>query len=155
MKKCLIATILGLLSCATQAQQASWVPFAKAEDAVQYRQSAFKLLEHHFARLNKMARGTDPYDATIALQDAAAVQLMSRLPFHAFVSGTAAPFAKSRATDLVWSASPRFVESAAQLQASADIMAQATAVGDINRLKAAASDAAMSCRRCHDQFRVR
>ena len=46
--------------------------FAKAEDAIQYRQSAFRVLGHHFSRLGGMATGRAPYDAAAAAADGSA-----------------------------------------------------------------------------------
>ena len=61
-----IAVSLALaLSAATLAPPAS-AQFAKAEDAIKYRQSALTVLGTHFGRLGAMANGRAPYDAAIA-----------------------------------------------------------------------------------------
>ena len=42
--------------------------FAKAEDAIQYRQSAFRVLGHHFSRLGGMATWHTPLGETATAQ---------------------------------------------------------------------------------------
>jgi cytochrome c556 len=66
MKKLLTTALL--LSAAAIAVPAH-AQFAKAEDAVQYRQSAFRVLGHHFGRLGAMANGMMPYNAATAAAD--------------------------------------------------------------------------------------
>ena len=57
-----------LLSAAAIAMPAH-AQFAKAEDAVQYRQGAFRVLGYHFGRLGAMANGKMPYNAATAAAD--------------------------------------------------------------------------------------
>ena len=79
-----IAVSLALaLSAATLAPPAS-AQFAKAEDAIKYRQSALTVLGTHFGRLGAMANGRAPYDAAIAAADADVGAIAARLPWHAF-----------------------------------------------------------------------
>ena len=153
----LTVALLGIsaVTATTYAQTSQWVQFQKAEDAVAYRQASFRLMETHFSRLSKMASGTLPYDARLAMEDAAAVKMLSRLAFTAFVPNTAAPTHKSRSNDLVWSAHQRFSDSAQTLRVAADQMPVAVQAGDIGRLRKLASEAGSVCRKCHDQFRIR
>ena len=61
--KHLMTTVTLLLTCLTFPAQAQ---FAKAEDAIKYRQSALFVMGQHFARLAGMAQGKIPYDAKAA-----------------------------------------------------------------------------------------
>jgi len=75
MKKLLTTALL--LSAAAIAVPAH-AQFAKAEDAVQYRQSAFRVLGHHFGRLGAMANGKMPYNAATAAADGDVIAAVAR-----------------------------------------------------------------------------
>lgn len=62
--------------------------FAKAEDAIKYRQSALSVLGTHFGRLGAMANGKMPFDAKSAQESAEVVAFMSKLPWAGFGAGT-------------------------------------------------------------------
>lgn len=64
MKKMIRAA--ALLAAAAAVSLPAAAQFAKAEDAINYRQSAFAVLGHHFGRLGAMANGKMPYDAAVA-----------------------------------------------------------------------------------------
>ena len=51
--------------------------FAKAEDAIKYRQSAFFVMGQHFGRIGAMANGKAPFDAKAAQESADIVAVMS------------------------------------------------------------------------------
>ena len=85
MLKKLIHTTLLVTACLTLPAQAQ---FAKAEDAIKYRQSALFVMGQHFTRLAAMAQGKIPFDAKAAADNAALVETMSKLPWAAFGEGT-------------------------------------------------------------------
>ena len=51
--------------------------FAKAEDAIKYRQSALFVMGQHFGRIGAMANGRIPFDAKLAQERAAVVAHMA------------------------------------------------------------------------------
>lgn len=67
---------------------AALAQFAKADDAIKYRQSAFTLLTTHMGRLGAMARGDVPFDAAAAQASAKVVDVVSHLPWDAFPPGS-------------------------------------------------------------------
>ena len=151
----LAAVLLGIGSAAL-AQQNAPATFTRPEEALAYRQSAFRLLEFHFSRLNASSLGRLPADPRRDQLDARMVALLMRLPFSAFVPGTdTAQLPGSRAKPLVWSAAPRFHESTAAAQARADALPGAVQAGDIGALRKLLLDTGAVCRKCHEQFRVR
>ena len=90
--------------------------FAKAEDAIKYRQSALFVMGQHFGRLGAMANGKAPFDARLAQENADVVAAMARLPWAGFGPGTdkGAP-TKSKPT--IWSEQAKFKEHADKLEA--------------------------------------
>ena len=62
--------------------------FAKAEDAIKYRQSALFVMGQHFGRIGAMANGKVPFDAKAATEDAEIVHAMAQLPWAGFGAGT-------------------------------------------------------------------
>lgn len=140
------------LSAAALAAPAS-AQFAKAEDAIKYRQSALTVLGTHFARLGAMANGKAPYDAALAAADADVVLVVSKLPWHAFGEGTD----KGRETAArpeIWQEQAKFKERGEAMQAQvADKLVPAARSGNLDQLKAAFGPTAQSCKACHDDFR--
>ena len=66
MKRSLIAllSLTGLVAALPATAQ-----FRKAEDAIEYSQSAFILISNHFGRVAAMAQGKVPFDAKLAADD--------------------------------------------------------------------------------------
>ena len=75
--------VSGSLFSATASAQ-----FAKADDAIKYRQSAFTLMTTHMGRLGAMARGDVPFDAATAQASAQVIAVVSALPWDAFPPGS-------------------------------------------------------------------
>jgi len=148
------ATSLLAAAALTLATPAS-AQFAKAEDAIKYRQSALTVLGAHFARLGAMANGKAPYDAAQAAADADVVLVASRLPWHAFGDGTD----KGRETAArpeIWKEQAKFKERGDAMQAQvAEQLVPAAKSGNLDQLKAAFGPTAQSCKACHDDFRRR
>ena len=73
-----LATVATLAGISTPAS----AQFAKAEDAIKYRQSALFVMAQHFGRVGAMANGKVPYDAKAAEQNADIVAAMAKLPWE-------------------------------------------------------------------------
>lgn len=125
--------------------------FQKPEDAVKYRKAAFTVMGAHFSRIGAMANGRVPFDATVAAENAAIVQAMSRLPFAAFGPGT--DKGDTRAQPKIWSEQPRFNEAAEKMQSEVDKLAAAAKTGNLDSVKTAFGAAGQSCKACHDNYR--
>ena len=137
-----------LLLAATLAAPAH-AQFAKAEDAINYRQSAFAVLGHHFGRLGAMANGKMPFDAKSAQESAEIVAFMSKLPWAGFGAGTEGGKSKPE----VWKEQAKFNDLAGKMEAEAVKLNAAAKAGNVDSLKAAFGPAASSCKSCHDSFR--
>ena len=125
--------------------------FAKAEDAVKYRQGAFTVLAQHFGRLGAMANGKAPFDAKAAQENGEVLALGAKLPWAAFGAGTEGGKAKPE----IWKEQAKFNELSEKMQAETVKLAAAAKSGNLDQLKAAFGPAAASCKNCHDSFRNR
>lgn len=126
--------------------------FAKAEDAVKYRQSALFVMGQHFGRLAAMAQGKIPYDAKAAADNAVVVEAMSKLPWAAFGEGTDMA-ANTKAKPEVWSDNAKFKEAADKMMAEVGKLNAAAKTGKLDDLKAAVTATGGTCKNCHDNFR--
>ena len=123
--------------------------FAKAEDAIKYRQSALFVLGQHFGRLGAMAQGKIPFDAKAAQDNAEVVLNMSKLPWAGFGPGTEG----GKAKPAIWKEQAKYKEHADKFEAEAVKLAAAAKTGNLDNLKAAFGDAAGTCKACHDAYR--
>jgi cytochrome c556 len=138
------ATVAALSPLVAHAQ------FAKPEDAIKYRQSAFSVLGNHFGRLGAMVNGRVPYDAKIAADNAALVATLAKLPGGAFPVGSESGL-NTRAKPEIWKDNAKFA-------AAFDKMVDATgklpaAAGDPAALKTAFGAVGATCKACHDDYR--
>jgi cytochrome c556 len=149
MLKKLIHTTLLVTACLTLPAQAQ---FAKAEDAIKYRQSALFVMGQHFTRLAAMAQGKIPFDAKAAADNAALVETMSKLPWAAFGEGTDQG-GNTKAKPEVWTDNAKFKEAAEKMQAEVIKLAVAAKTGKLEDLKTAVGATGGTCKNCHDNFR--
>lgn len=138
--------------CAPLWVSSAQAQFAKPEDAIKYRQSAFTMLGNHMGRLQPVLKGQVAFDAAAVKANVAVIQTLSTLPWTAFAAGTQA---SSSAKPEIWSdaagfkaAQQKFEAAVVQLSASADS-------GDLNKLRSAAGDVGASCKACHDSYRAK
>ena len=125
--------------------------FARPEEAVKYRQSAWLVLNHHFTRIGTMVRGRAPFDPRVALQDAEVVATLARMPAGAFAPGTDTQADHARPE--IWTESARFREHSDRLVAESGRLLAAARTQDLAQIKAAFGPAANTCKECHDAYR--
>lgn len=58
------------------------------EKAIEYRQSAFKMIGYHFGAMAGMMKGKMEFDAEVFKKNAEAVAALSQLPGNGFVDGS-------------------------------------------------------------------
>jgi len=124
--------------------------FAKPEDAVKYRKSAFTVMGTHFGRIGAVVKGEAPYGPSVAA-DAKLVETMSHLPFAGFAEGT--DRGETRARSEIWSDRAKFDKAAENMQKAVAELSKVAASGDESALKGAFGAAGKSCKNCHDDFR--
>ena len=128
--------------------------FAKAEDAIKYRQSALFVMGQHFGRLGAMAKGRAPFDAKVAQENADIVAQMAKLPWAGFGPGTDKG-APNKALPEIWTEQAKFKEHSEKLEAETVKLAAAAKTGNLDNLKTAFGAAAGTCKACHDSFRAK
>ena len=128
--------------------------FAKAEDAINYRQSAFALLGHHFGRMGAMANGKMPYDAAVAASDGEIIALVSKLPITGLVPGSEKGH-DTRAKPELWKEMPKVKELYQDMTTEVQKVSVAAKSGSLDQLKAAFGPAAQSCKACDDNYRAK
>ena len=138
-----LAAVAATLSAPAAAQ------FAKAEEAIKYRQGALFVIGQHFGRLGAMAQGKIPFDAKAAQDNADVVLNMSKLPWAGFGPGTEG----GKAKPAIWKEQAKYKEHADKFEAEAVKLAAAAKTGNLDNLKAAFGDAAGTCKACHDAYR--
>jgi cytochrome c556 len=126
--------------------------FQKPEDAVKYRQSAMTVMANHFGRIGAMVQGRAPFDAAAANANAEVVAMMSKLPFIAYVEGTAGT-TKGAASAAIWTKRAEFDASATKMQEEVGKLLAAAKTNNLDNIKAAFGGVGQSCKGCHDNFR--
>ena len=128
--------------------------FAKAEDAIEYRQGALFVMGNHFGRLGAMANGKVPFDAKVAADNAAIVETLSKLPWAAFGPGTETGH-NTKAKPEVWTDNAKFKDAADKMIAEVAKLSAAAKTGNQDAIKAAFGAAGQACKGCHDNFRAK
>lgn len=145
-----LATLFLTAAAATLAMPAS-AQFAKPEDAIKYRKSALTVMATHFGRVAAMASGRAPFDAKVAMDNAAVAEAMSKLPWAAFVDGSDKGDTKARPE--IWADSGKFRDANEKMQGEMSKLAAASRTGSLDNIKAAVGATAGACKACHDVFR--
>jgi cytochrome c556 len=125
--------------------------FAKPEDAIKYRKSAFTVMATHFGRVAAMANGKIPFDAKSAADNAEIATMMSKLPYAGFIDGT--DKGDTKAEPKIWAEMDKFKAAASKMQEEMVKFNVAAKGGDIDAIKAAAGDTGKACKACHDNYR--
>ena len=150
MKKltvCLLAATALTMAAPASAQ------FAKAEDAVKYRQSALFVMQQNFSRVAGMAAGKIPFDAKAAADSAAVAEFASKLPWAGFGPGTDKP--ESKAKPEIWTSKAKFDDYARKMETEMAKLAVAAKSANLDGIKAAVNATGGACKACHDDFRAK
>lgn len=141
-----------LVSATTTLSGPAMAQFAKAEDAIKYRQSALFVMQQNFGRIAAMASGRAPLDAKVAAESAEVAAYMSKLPWAAFGEGTDKG-APTKAKAEIWSDKAKFNDYAEKMQGEMNKLNAAAKTGNLDSIKAAVGAVSGSCKTCHDAFR--
>ncbi len=123
--------------------------FAKPEDAIKYRQSAFALMGAHMSRLSAVVKGEVPYNKDDVVRNAAIINTLSSLPWQAFGPSTEG----GKAEPAIWKESAKFKSAADKMQAAVAELNSAAQSGSPENLKKALGATGQTCKACHDDFR--
>jgi len=136
-----------LLAIPAQAQ------FAKPEDAVKYRQSAFTLMGNHMGRINAQLKSASPNMQAIQ-SSAALVETLSKLPFEAFTPDSdLVPSTKAKPE--IWKDTAKVKELAEKMQAEVGKLAVTAKGSDAKAILAQFGEVGKACKACHDDYRMK
>lgn len=127
--------------------------FAKADDAVEYRQSALFLMGNHFGRIGAVVKGDARFNKDEVAKNAELVATLSKLPWPAFEGGQTN--GKSKAKPEVFSDKAKFQQAAEKMETAVAKLNTVAKGGDLASIKTAFGDAAQTCKSCHDSFRAK
>ncbi len=130
---------------------AAHAQFAKVEDAVKYRQSAFSVMGTHAGRVGAVVKGDRPYDKAAVEHDVAIIETMSKLPWPAFPAGS--DLQNSKAKPEIWKEQDKFKAASDKMQSEVSKLSAAAKSGDLNAIKVAFGAVGQSCKACHDNYR--
>lgn len=127
--------------------------FAKPEDAVKYRQSAFALMGNHMGRIDAQLKSGSPNMQAIQ-SSAALVETLSKLPFEAFVPGSES-VANTRAKPEIWKDGAKVKQLTERMQAEVSKLAATAKGGDAGAIRQQLGAVGQSCKACHDDYRTK
>jgi cytochrome c556 len=151
MKKtlCLLAVATGLVTLGAPA----YAQFNKPEDAIRYRQSAFVLMGNNMGRINAQLKSGSP-NLQVIQQSAALVEVMSKLPYEAFIPGSeSGGNPPTRAKPEVFKDTDKIKSLAEKMQGEVVKLNTAAKGGDINAIRAQFGETGKACKACHDDYR--
>ncbi|MDD2547419.1 MAG: cytochrome c, partial [Burkholderiaceae bacterium] len=123
-----------LMTAALTVSAPASAQFAKSEDAIKYRQSAFFVMGQHFGRIGAMANGRVPFDAKVAQENAEVIAQLAHLPWAGFAAGSDKG-APTKALPAIWSEPAKFKEHSDKFEAEAVKLAVAAKTGNLDNLK--------------------
>jgi cytochrome c556 len=135
----------------TLAGAATAQSFQKPEDAIRYRQGAFRVMAAHFGALGAMANNRAPFDAQAAARHGDVLAVVSHLPLNGFVTGS--DKGDTRAKPEIWAEQAKFRAAGDKMTAEVGKLAAAAKTGNLDNIKATFGAAAGTCKACHDEYR--
>jgi cytochrome c556 len=145
-----IALLVGLTAALAQEK-----PPSKAEQAIKYRQSVYKVILWNFGPVAAMAQGKIPYDAAEFARRAERVATMAPMLLEGYPEGSANEAGiKTRARPEIWENKAEFEKLMHDMEEKTAALASVAKASDFDKSKAAFGDAAGACKACHEKFRT-
>lgn len=148
MKRVVAALALTTLFAVPFAAQAQ---FAKVEDAIDYRKSAFFMMGQHFGRVGAVVKGEKPYDKAAVEADVAVIETLAKLPWQAFTPDS--DKGRTKAKPEIWQEKEKFKAAADKMQAELTKLSAASKTGDLAAIKVAFGATGQTCKACHDNYK--
>jgi len=145
-----------LLTLCAAAGVAAAVPaqaqFAKPEDAIRYRQSAYVLMGNHMGRINNQLKADKP-DVAAIQRSAAIIDFASQLPGEGYIAGSeTGGTPPTRAKPEVFK-DPKVKEIGMKMREEVVKLNTVAKGGDIAAIRAQFGETGKSCKACHDNYR--
>jgi cytochrome c556 len=137
----------------TVAQDAPASPEEQAQQAVDLRQSVFRLIGWNFGPVGGMLKNKVPFDAALAAKNAARIEMLAPMIPEVFASDTHKFQLKTKAREGIWTNKADFQAKADDLAKAAAALTTAAKGGDKKATMQAAAAVGKACGACHDNFR--
>ncbi len=148
MKKTIISLGLAAAVIAALPLTAS-AQFAKKEDAIKYRQSAFALMGNHMGRIGAVTKGEVPFNTAEVQKSAQLIATLSELPWAAFGPGTEG----GKANPAIWKEGDKVKAGADKFMKAAADLNTAAKSGNLEQIKKAFGATGQTCKACHDSYK--
>lgn len=142
----LIAAVAATVALPAAAQ------FAKPEDAIRYRQSAYVLMGNHMGRINTQLKADKP-DVAAIQRSAAIIDFASQLPGEGYVPGSetgGTPPTRAKAEIFK---DPKVKELGGKMREEITKLNAVAKGGDVAAIRAQFGETGKTCKACHDQYR--
>lgn len=150
MKKPL-AVLLAVFISATAGIASAQV---KPEDAIAYRQGAYKVIGWNFGPMAAMVQGRIPYDKDVFAKRAANVAAVAPLTIEGFGPGTDTG-APTRAKPEIWTKSADFKAKMDKMVEETGKLAAVSKTGSFDDIKKQFGATGASCKACHDDYQAK
>ena len=142
----------GLVSLSLALTATAVAKSSPEEKAIEYRQGAFKMINHHIGAMAGMAKGKVDFDAAVFKENADAVAALSQLVGNGFVEGSYE--GKTRAKKSIADNMDDFNEKLETFKVEAANLAEAAeGASDMEGLMPAFGKIGQSCKACHKAYR--
>lgn len=148
-----LAAPLIAISCVVLWAQAQEQPPSKAEQAIKYRQSVYKVILWNFGPIAGMAQGKIPYDAADFARRAERVATMAPMLLEGYPDGSATGV-KTRARPEIWEHKDEFTQLMKDMEGKAAALATVARDGNFDTSKAAFLELGAACKACHEKYRT-
>lgn len=150
MSKTLLSLSVAALAAVSLSAQAQ---FAKPEDAVKYRQSAYALMGAHMTRINNQLKSGSP-DMAAVQSSAALVETLSKLPIDAYPPGSDM-VSNTKAKPEIWKDTAKVKQLNDKMVAEVAKLNATAKGGDAKAIQAQVGAVGQSCKNCHDDYRAK
>lgn len=125
---------------------------AKPEDAIKYRQGAYKVMGWNFGPMAAMVKGEKPYDKDAFARNAGILEFASKLPIEGYGPGTDKG-ADTKAKPEIWARMDDFKAKMNKMNEETAKLAAIAKTGSFDEIKKQFGATGGSCKACHDDYR--
>ena len=152
--KLALATVCALAAVsAATAQDAPASPEEQAQQAVDLRQSLFRLIGYSFGPVGAMLKNKMPYDAAVVQKSSARLEQLTPMISEMFQVDTRKFTLKTKAREGIWTNKSDFTAKNDDLVKAVVNLSEAAKGGDKKTFTQAAAAVGKACGACHDNFR--
>ena len=135
------------------AQDAPASPEEQAQQAVDLRQSLFRLISYSFGPVGGMLKNKVPFDAAVVQKSSARLEQLTPMISEMFQADTRKFTLKTKAREGIWTNKSEFQGKNDDLVKAVQGLSVAAKSGDKKQFQQAAAAVGKSCGACHDNFR--